>query len=107
MKALQKGASASSSTPSPSSPVGHLVVAAVGQQRGLALLPLVLNEDQDVAQGEGHLALATGQQVVVGVKAGRQGMGQARVQRVGGQAERMRGQAERLGGEGVGEQAAI
>lgn len=78
MKALQ------SRTPSSSSSlVGHLVVAAIGQQRRLALLLLVLNEEEDVAQREGHLALAAGQQVVVGVEAGRQGVGQARVQPMG------------------------
>lgn len=77
MKALQ------SRTSSSSSPVGHLVVAAIGQQRRLTLLLLVLNEEEDVAQREGHLALAAGQQVVVGMEAGRQGMGQAWVQRVG------------------------
>lgn len=77
MKALQ------SRTPSFSSPVGHLVVAAIGQQRRLTLLLFVLNEEQDIAQREGHLALAAGQQVVVGVEAGWQGMGQTRVQRVG------------------------
>lgn len=77
MKALQRR------TPSSSSPVGHLVVAAIGQKRRLALLLLVLDEEEDVAQREGHLTLAAGQQVVVGVEAGRQDMGQTRLQRMG------------------------
>lgn len=61
MKALQ------SWTASTSSSVGHLVVAAIGQKRCLTLLLLVLNEEEDIAQREGHLTLATGQQVVVSV----------------------------------------
>lgn len=80
VKALQHGARP---RPSASSPVGHLVVAAIGQQRRLALLLLVLDEEEDVAEREGQLALAAGQQVVVGVEAGRQGVGQAGVQWVG------------------------
>lgn len=73
MKALQATSSSS---------VIHLVIAAVGQQRRLALLLLVLDEEEDVTQREGHLALAAGQQVVVGVEARRQRVGQAGVQRV-------------------------
>lgn len=77
MKALQ------SRTPSTSSLVVHLVIAAIGQQRRLALLLLVLNKEEDVAQWEGHLTLATGQQVVVSVQARWKGMGQIRLQQVG------------------------
>lgn len=72
-----------SRTPSTSSPVGHLVVAAIGEQRQLALLLFVLNEEEDVTQREGHLTLAAGQQVVINMEAGRQGVGQTWVQRVG------------------------
>lgn len=43
----------------------------------------MLDKEEDVSQGEGHLALAAGQQVVVGVEAGGQGGGQTGVQRVG------------------------
>lgn len=94
MKALETP----SSSPSPS--VVHLVVAAVGQQRGLALLLLVLDEEEDVTQREGHLALAAGQQVVVSVETGRQRVGQAGVQRVGEQ-------AKQVGGRRIGKQSAI
>lgn len=87
-KALQTPSSSSSS-------VVHLVVAAVGHRWRLALLLLVLDEEEDVAQREGHLALAAGQQVVVGVEAGGQRVGQAGVQRVGEQAQRVEGRRVR------------
>lgn len=77
MKALQRR------IPSNSSPVVHLVKAAIGHHRCLALLLLVLNEEEDVTQWDGHLTLATGQQVVVGVQARWQGMGQISLQQVG------------------------
>lgn len=54
-------------------PVGHLVVAAVGAGRALALLLLVLDEEQDVTQREGVLALTAGQEVVVSQARGQRG----------------------------------
>lgn len=48
-----------------SSLVVHLVIAAIGHHHCLALLLLVLNEEEDVTQWDGHLTLATGQQVMV------------------------------------------
>lgn len=79
MKALQSWTVSLSS----SSSVVHLVITAVGQQRCLALLLLVLNEEEYVAQRESHLALATSEQVVVRVEARWQGVSQAGVQRMG------------------------
>lgn len=63
-------------------PLAHLVIAAVGQQRHVALLLLVLDEEEDVAQWEGHLTLSAGQQVVVGVQARWKGLGQVGLQQM-------------------------
>lgn len=69
LQAVQGGA-----PPTPASLLTDLVGAAIGQQ--LTQFFLVLDKKEDVAQREGHLTLAAGQQVMVRVEAGGRGVGQ-------------------------------
>lgn len=72
-------------TPPFSSRLIRLFIAVSRQRSCLAFFPFMFNEEKDFSQRESHLTLAAGQQVMVSVQVGGQGLGQVWLRSEGGQ----------------------